>query len=890
MRPLRLDIQDLLGVREAVLDFTPGVVAVVGGNGAGKSSILDALVIALFGEPSPARAVKKSELIRLGAESGEVALAFEAGEASYRISRRFRNGKGQEASLDRWNGTLWEPVASSVTDVNRTVARLLSPWSGADGEEGLTRIREAFLHSVFIPQGMVTRLIDARPADRWTVLASVLGLEQEEGLREKARELLDLAQAEEAHAEGALAALRERFEALPPEEEIRSRQEETLGLIRERETSRKALLKVLDLRKRLDALRERLEKARLDLREAQGRFSRLTDQHRLGKAWQGLVSLREKAGDVGRLRQALAEKEEAFALLQARTGEASKELEALRVRYSSSRKESKDLAPLADQAEAVRRYRETLSALSRIEAKRREFQIRLTELDSERESLDAALNVAERSELQATLGRIREEHLTAGRELASLMGRIVETLMGWLQALSEDGHVVYLDRFTGGRALELARNFRDSDLQRLVDCQGKVRERCRRYLAEGRELREALAAMPAREWSGPVPEKPQVLRERIGTVLGDIQRCRGNLESIEAELLQAKRSHECFVRQLPDRSDSFFSSVLAAHERREALRRIMDQLQEQGEKAGARFEALREKNEGLRRDLGRLEERLRGAREGLRERKEGWDVLMRLHRWSADELVQALRLGLPPLGEREIEEAQGLLEAAKIEHTRAEKDLESVIRGMPEEPPGREELEKMLDDFEQELRSLFEEKSVLREVLKTREELAHNVNRERARVAALQPAVDAARRMVRLTDGKGFIRFVSDHLLEVLLAGVNDRLADRGWSLRARQGIFEVVQEGKLRPAAGLSGGERAYLALLFLRQLSMRTGFHKILFIDEGLAMLDDGHLEEMVDLLGSIGSEAFVAVITHDPEVAACFPRRWEVHRGRVMVHEEV
>lgn len=154
----------------------------------------------------------------------------------------------------------------------------------------------------------------------------------------------------------------------------------------------------------------------------------------------------------------------------------------------------------------------------------------------------------------------------------------------------------------------------------------------------------------------------------------------------------------------------------------------------------------------------------------------------------------------------------------------------------------------------------------------------------------LLPAFDAARRMVKLSDGKGFIRFVSDNLMASLLAEVNTRLVDRGWTVRANQGVLEVIQDGGIRSAAGLSGGERAFLALLFLRQLSARTGFHKVLFIDEGLAMLDDGHLEEVVEFLGSVGHDAFVAVITHDPEVAACFPRRWEVDKGRVFVREEV
>ena len=120
------------------------------------------------------------------------------------------------------------------------------------------------------------------------------------------------------------------------------------------------------------------------------------------------------------------------------------------------------------------------------------------------------------------------------------------------------------------------------------------------------------------------------------------------------------------------------------------------------------------------------------------------------------------------------------------------------------------------------------------------------------------------------------------------LQSVNGSLDDKSWRLRAQGGAIEVVEAGGVRPASSLSGGERAFVALLMLRRLAAEVGFQQILFIDEGLAMLDDGHLDRVIDLLGKLGREAFVAVITHDFDVAASFPRQWRLDGGRLVAQE--
>jgi DNA repair exonuclease SbcCD ATPase subunit len=205
---------------------------------------------------------------------------------------------------------------------------------------------------------------------------------------------------------------------------------------------------------------------------------------------------------------------------------------------------------------------------------------------------------------------------------------------------------------------------------------------------------------------------------------------------------------------------------------------------------------------------------------------------------------------------------------------------------LPSEPPSREVLEAAIADEDKAFESVVGQLSTERSALEHRRYLEKSLKAARDEHRALELPLRAATKLVKLTQGRGFIQYVSNRITAEILGWVNEQLSDKPWRLFSRDGVIGVIQGGEERPASGLSGGERSLVALLMLRCLAMRLGFQGVLFIDEGLAMLDDAHLEQMVDVLNAMGQRAFVGVITHEPDVAAAFPRRWEVDDGRVSV----
>ena len=106
MRPLRLSVEGFTSFRRAQeIDFGElDLFVITGPTGSGKTSILDAVTLALYGMVPRAGKRDLKELISLGASQAKVQLDFHVGEILYRIARRVPRNGTQVATLERING------------------------------------------------------------------------------------------------------------------------------------------------------------------------------------------------------------------------------------------------------------------------------------------------------------------------------------------------------------------------------------------------------------------------------------------------------------------------------------------------------------------------------------------------------------------------------------------------------------------------------------------------------------------------------------------------------------------------------------------------------------------------------------------------------------------
>jgi len=216
VRPRTVKVEGFSAYRRPVeVDFA-GVefFSISGATGAGKSSLVDAMVFALYGRVPRLGGGSVGPAIAAGADRARVAFDFEAGGTRYtavRLAQRTEGGGAtvKEARLEKGD----EVIASGSKDVTAAV-------------EDLLRLRfEDFTRTVVLPQGEFARFLRAAGSERQKLLRNLLGLEiytRMSGMA-TARQVAARDRAEDAgtHLEGldapddaAMRSARERVEAL----------------------------------------------------------------------------------------------------------------------------------------------------------------------------------------------------------------------------------------------------------------------------------------------------------------------------------------------------------------------------------------------------------------------------------------------------------------------------------------------------------------------------------------------------------------------------------------------------------------------------------------------------------------------------------------------------
>ncbi len=168
MRPTRLQVQGLTAFRKQVeVDFTDlDLFAITGPTGAGKSSLVDAITYALFGQaPRIGRSIR--ELISQGEDRLKVSLEFVVSGDRYRIFRESSRRSQRPPQLERFDEASAEwrsEEVDRVRDVNAFIERLLH------------MDYEAFIRSVLLPQGEFQEFLAGDRDQRRRVLDGLLRL------------------------------------------------------------------------------------------------------------------------------------------------------------------------------------------------------------------------------------------------------------------------------------------------------------------------------------------------------------------------------------------------------------------------------------------------------------------------------------------------------------------------------------------------------------------------------------------------------------------------------------------------------------------------------------------------------------------------------------------
>ncbi len=189
MIPIRLQIEGFLSYRERVdLSFSDFDLACISGsNGAGKSSLLDAITWVLFGEARR----KDDTIINHQSTGAEVILDFSYENTVYRVQRS--KNKNESTRLEffiQTSDSSWKPLTEAT--LRATEERIRAT---------MRLDYETFINASFFLQGRADQFAQQRPGDRKRILSAILGLEawekfKEEAARRRRTEELELASVE----------------------------------------------------------------------------------------------------------------------------------------------------------------------------------------------------------------------------------------------------------------------------------------------------------------------------------------------------------------------------------------------------------------------------------------------------------------------------------------------------------------------------------------------------------------------------------------------------------------------------------------------------------------------------------------------------------------------
>ena len=460
MRLHRLRLLNFRQHRDTDLEFGPGLTAIIGPNGVGKSTLLEAIAWAIYGMDA-ARGTRDSIRWRRAKPRSEVRveLEFGLGPHEYRVVRTLY---GAELYLDR----AAQPMTTSLAEVSARLERVLR------------MSRDEFFNTYFTGQKELAVMAAMKPTERGQFLSKLLRYDNLRLAQERARVRRSLLKSELGALEqgrpdpAALRAARERAAAQLAEAERQAAIEaERFGTAQAaREQHAPAFREVAELRDRHLALvaERRLHEERV--RQAVEQAARLASDHAAAAA-----AVAEQAALTVQLERYPALKAELAATeALARDAARRQTLEAQLAEIALQRGEAqRRLGEASAAAAEVRALAERLDANKREqESLEREYDERQNvwvrerqDAESKRETLLDQYRDLETQRARITQAGADGACPTCGRPLGEEYGAVLELLTTQLEEVRSNG------QYFRGRLEQLQATPRD-----LVALEGRRRD------------------------------------------------------------------------------------------------------------------------------------------------------------------------------------------------------------------------------------------------------------------------------------------------------------------------------------------------------------------------------------------------------------------------------
>ena len=453
MKPISLTIEAFGPYRDSVtLDFNElqnhSMFLISGPTGAGKTSILDAMVYALYGEPSGE--VRKTDAIRSDFAEPQhmtrIDFSFAIGEARYRVERlpkqlvAKKRGTGMReqnasATVYEMKDGEWKVIATSAAAIRDTIQRII----------GFRK--DQFLQVVLLPQGEFRKLLVASTSEREELLHTLFRTELYRRLQDALKSAYDEAKSgieENITKQSAL------LQSIPHDEKIPVLTiEHVRELLKDREPHRDTLVvernKAVAVVDQFNALRNEwalYNQVQQSLIEATNKLDLVKGREKERSSLNEKVQFLTGLTPSYELYKQLDDKQAVLKTLKTALSDAKKSVEVA-AQHESKCTEAYEV--LASHAETIQAKRTTLAQLRQQSEKFDELALlnqELTTLKSKletqnREKSEAKLQAQHKlvADLEAELVEVRKQFQVNSKELESIPH--IQEQLSQLQRYSE---------------------------------------------------------------------------------------------------------------------------------------------------------------------------------------------------------------------------------------------------------------------------------------------------------------------------------------------------------------------------------------------------------------------------------------------------------------------
>jgi DNA repair protein SbcC/Rad50 len=186
----QIALEDFISHKKSTIDFGYGINIIIGPNGAGKTSILDGISFALFNDCD--NRGKKENLINSRAKKCKVKLGFTEAGVAYCVERSLERNRTPTCSFFQ--------IVGGKNLIKATTARA----SDDEIKKVLGLDKNMFLQSIYVRQGEIETLVNAKPAERKELVSKLLGVEDLERAWNGMKDVISVYRDRKSSLEGTL--------------------------------------------------------------------------------------------------------------------------------------------------------------------------------------------------------------------------------------------------------------------------------------------------------------------------------------------------------------------------------------------------------------------------------------------------------------------------------------------------------------------------------------------------------------------------------------------------------------------------------------------------------------------------------------------------------------